>query len=286
MRSMTGFGRASGASGGREMTAELRSTNSKTLDLSFRLPPRWESFEPTLARVVRAKIARGKVMVAVYAGPDRQGSAPLSSASFRAAARFLRLVSPGPHRPADVVRLALARESQALPADVATSRFCVALVEKALDDLIRSREAEGHLLREEIVGLLAQLEGFTATIEGILPRLTEEVRERLEAALVRLQGTCSSGIVDPERLEREVAMILVKSDIREEVVRVHAHLEACRSCIEGPGPHGKMLDFLVQEIQRELSTLAAKTTNLEVSRLTVRARATVDRIREQVANVE
>ena len=285
MRSMTGFGRASCSVRGRELTAEVRSLNGKFLDLSFRLPPRWERLEGMLAKAVRAKAARGKVVVTLYWGNGGVPGMAFSRPLYRACARELRLVCPGPVTREAVLGVAGEGSVGSVSAE-GLADVCVRVVEQAMDHLVQVREAEGREIRFEISSQLDLVEARIADIESLLPEVAHDTQKRLEAALGRLGQAGAEVAADRERVSREVALLLVRSDAREETVRVRAHVAACKERVAAPGPHGKMLEFLLQEMQRELNTLGAKTTHLEVSRLTLEARAAVDQMREQVANVE
>ncbi|MBN1423149.1 DUF1732 domain-containing protein [Candidatus Fermentibacteria bacterium] len=284
---MTGFGSASGAIGRRGLTAEVRSVNARFLDMTFRLPPRWEHLEGPLAKAVRARISRGKVVVSVFwQGGENNGGA-LSRMLYRSSARELRAIQPGSVSRSDIL--------QVLSAGVGNSgglsphdhgALCITLVEQAIDGLIRAREAEGKEIHAEFTAQLDAIGACMTEVEALTPEIARETKKRLETAMRRLGDAGVDALADTDRISREVALLLVRSDAREEVVRVQAHVSAWRERMDTAGPHGKMLEFLLQEMQRELNTLAGKTTLLEVTRLTLAARALVDQMREQVANVE
>jgi len=186
----------------------------------------------------------------------------------------------------DVLRAASLAGTTAGASPEGLAETCGNLLERALDQLIKVREAEGREIIAEFASQIDAIGSRVKAIEELLADVAAETQTRLEAALSRLGQAGLEVLGDRERVSREVAMLLLRSDAREEVVRLQAHLVAFRERMEGPGPHGKMLEFLLQELQRELNTLGGKTTQLEVSRLTLLARAAVDQMREQVANVE
>lgn len=286
MLSMTGFGSASRAVGGRGLTVEVRSLNAKLLDLSFRLPSRWERLETAFASLVRAKVRRGKVVVTVYWETGGSSLAKLSRSHYRAVARQLRMLHPGPLARADVLSVVGGETCEEALSPDGMEGVSRTLLEEAVDRLVAAREAEGRALGDELRSRLDAVERWMTEIEGLLPEVAQETHRRLEAALERLGQVGADVLADPERIAREVALLLIRSDAREEVVRTRAHLAAFRERMAGPGPHGRMLEFLIQETQRELNTLGSKTSHVEITQRAMQARAVLDQMREQVANVE
>jgi uncharacterized protein (TIGR00255 family) len=287
---MTGYGRASVEIGNGTLAAEAKSVNSRYLDLSFRLPPRWDSLELPLGRLVRSYVSRGKVIISVFwigrSSPlmVHEINAPL----IRSYLRDLRVSNPGNWRSVQHAELlgapGVVGASSSSSADL--SETAVAVVETALRNLVDSRANEGKELKSELLVLSAKLGASVSGVLELSSQAEAALGERLEESLKKL-GEHGNGVAgDKERLGREVAALLVKGDIDEELARLKSHIGAFERRLEDDGPHGKALEFLLQEMQRELNTLASKTPLLEVVQLALHGKGLVDRLREQVANVE
>jgi uncharacterized protein (TIGR00255 family) len=160
------------------------------------------------------------------------------------------------------------------------------VVETALTNLVDSRTMEGQALESDLRALNAELSSTVTRVIKLRPQAETALEERLGEALRKL-GEAGGGIAgDSERLGKEVAALLIKSDTSEELTRLTSHIGAVERRLDDAGPHGRALEFLLQEMQRELNTLASKTPLLEIVELALHGKGIVDRIREQVANVE
>ncbi len=289
LRSMTGFGRAARIVHGVAVEAELRSVNSRFLDLSMRLPPRWEYMEIEYGRLVRSRLSRGKVTLTLtVTGKTRGSNAALNQAQMRAYLRQARLLIPGPDGkldPSAVMMLpGLAGGSSHDP-----ERFrdvSLQVVERALGELLISREAEGKATLEDLDAHLHAAEETLEAIDQHTPTVARKLEERLEMSCGRLGEGADLLVADRERISKEIALLLVKGDYSEEITRLRSHISAFQERVQRKGAQGRFLEFLIQEMQRELSTLSSKSSLIEVVNLALEARSRVEKMKEQVANLE
>lgn len=293
IRSMTGFGRAEAAGDQHLVTVEVRSVNHRHLDLAVRLPASLAGLEADARRRVQARLERGRVEVAVVVAPaggrpvpevrvDRE-LARRYAAEARVLAEQLGLDDRPPlgwllERPG-VVQLEEAR-----PADpAALAPLVTEALDRALDELLARRAAEGAALASDLralrAELLAGLPVMAARVPAAAARREERLRERLRALLADTP-------VDETRIATEVAVWAQKTDVSEELARLRVHLDEVAALLDKGGPVGRPLDFLIQELNRELNTLGAKADDLELSQAVLAARGLLEKMREQVQNLE
>jgi len=289
---MTGFGRSQGLVEGRQFSCEIKSVNSRNLDPKLRLPPSLAALEGRIAETVRSRLARGRVDLvieeSVVAGEAKPLSADTALAAhylreFEDLANYLRLkVSPD-----DLFRLVVGQRDVIKQAKFeVTDRVADAvgkIVEAALAELDKARTVEGeHLaldIRERLKGLRAQL----PAIREAKPETVRQLRERIEKRLKELEAEVK---LDEQRLAQEIVYWTDRADITEEIVRFESHLAKFEEHLSGREPCGRKLDFLVQEIVRELNTMASKASNTSVAHRVVDMKSEVERVREQVQNLE
>ena len=285
---MTGFGRGVAEQGGLRATVDIRAVNHRFLDLKLRGAPLPPATEEALSARVRAAIERGAVAVSVHVG--REGApagvvvdaGAADSAHRMLAALANRLGMQGPD-----LALVLAQPGVVVSAErLEDDPPVLAALDAALDQLHRMRAAEGQALAAELrtrFDELAALRAQVATLAATVPQqLTKRLRERVN----KLLEPQELGSIDPARLAQEIALLADRSDVTEELVRLASHLEQARSLVAAEGPVGRRLDFLVQEIGRELNTIGSKSTVTEISAAVVEAKAVLEKMREQVQNVE
>jgi len=291
IRSMTGFGTGRAYFGTDELVVEIRSVNGRYCEVRVRMPREFSALEPALVRQVKERIVRGHVDVVV-----RRIAAPGSAVEPRVDAvladriveelRSLqsRLGLPGELTIADllgvegIVRL----EEPDTDLDEA-GRALEAATAEALDRLVEMREREGRNLRDDIARRLERLAELRAEVERIAPGAIQARQERTRA---RVEEILEGREVDPQRMAQELAILAERMDVSEELTRLASHLEQGRRLLQADEPAGRRLDFLVQEMNREANTLGAKASWLESAELVVEMKAEIDRIREQVQNVE
>ena len=288
IRSMTGFGRGEGNG----WVTEIRSVNHRFGEIHFRAPRNLAPLESRVKQRVRARVRRGRVEI--WCTP--QGLEAASGTTWlvdeSAAAQVVEALRGLKERlglagEVGVSELAWFREifrSVEPPLDLdETWDKILPSLDQALAGLEAMREAEGQNLMLQMSNSLEYIERLRKKIADKSEGVVEEYRDRLARRMEELLG---ENVPDPARLLQEAALLAERSDISEELTRLASHVEQFRAGLEGPGPHGKRLDFLVQEMHREVNTIGSKTGDMEISGWVVEAKCEVEKIREQTANVE
>jgi uncharacterized protein (TIGR00255 family) len=288
---MTGFGQATAQAGACRITVEVRSVNQRFLDVKLNMPRDYHPWEKELRALVQAAVQRGKVDVNINrSGNDAAAvtveiNQPLARAYLRGLRELQTELLIGgdielamlANRP-DVLRIVERRTDPT--AEVAMVRRAV---QRALQQFNQDRTREGRALATDLrrrVRHLAQIEArVRARAQRLRPLFFARLRERMQALL-------ASASISEERLAQEAALLAEKSDVTEELVRLDSHLRAMSKALAGREPAGRQFDFLLQEIHREINTIASKSADLEITKLTLAARAEAEKIREQVQNVE
>ena len=272
---------------------ECRSVNHRHLDISLKLPRALAVYEPDARRLIQAAVQRGRVDVSATLTPAGGGSGTtlsVNAAQAREYATAARAV-------ADELRLTatlrvewllaqpgvLTRDTEPAVAPEEGWALVAQALEAALADLVARREAEGKALAQELGALHETLEAQMALVAARVPvaqtRRMTRLRERIQALLGEIP-------VDEGRLATEVAALAERADITEELARLRVHLGDLRARIDEGGQVGRPLDFLIQEINREVNTVGSKADDLEISQAVIAAKATLEKIREQVQNIE
>jgi uncharacterized protein (TIGR00255 family) len=289
---MTGFGAGRARDGGEEVSAEVRSVNHKYCEVKPRLPRELLALEGEVVRRVKARLQRGSVEVSVQrtatAAPAL--SVRVDEALAREYAQALRRARDAAGIVGDVTMQDLAAAEGVLvleerPPDLeAVGRALAAALDAALAQLEAMRTREGASLAEDLRGHGERLAERIAQAEALAPAVVAAHRERLARRVAEL----AQGVpVDPQRLAIEVAVFAERIDVAEEVSRLKIHLRSLLAQLDGEGAAvGRQLDFLVQEMHREVNTLGAKSQSAEVAARVVEMKALLERIREQVQNVE
>ena len=293
VKSMTGYGRARETRNGRDITVEVRSVNNRYLDCSVKMPRAYGFAEDAIKALVQKRTSRGKVDV--FISVDAKGAEetvvavnePLAR-SYIAALRQLYGLSDGMLRKKyavtdlarlpDVLQVTKAEEDL----ETVTADLC-AVLEEALTAYTSMRETEGEKLAQDILGRLDTIEALTARVEARSPQTVAEYREKL---LARMQEVLQSTAIDQSRILTEAAIFADKVAVDEETVRLRSHLSQLRAMLSSGEPVGRKLDFLIQEVNRESNTIGSKCTDLEIARWVVDLKAEVEKIREQVQNIE
>ncbi len=291
MISMTGYGRAESAADRLAIAVEISSVNKRNLDVSVSLPREWQELEPSLAERVRRAVRRGKVHVSVRAEEARRAGDPgWNEEGVAAALERLRNLAERHGVPFEpdtglLYRMAVhVSESGALPGTAEVRDRVGDAVEEALRALVAMREKEGRALAEDLGRRVDHLRGRVAAIGqhagAVTPRHREMLHQRLRQAGLELDP-------DDERVLREIALFADRCDISEELTRLGSHLEQLGALPGETGePVGRKAEFLVQEIQREFNTIASKANDLEIARNVIECRNELEKVREQVQNVE
>ncbi len=295
MRSMTGFGRASFELAGAPHDVEIRSVNHRYLELRVRLPRALADFEGAVRERIQARVSRGKVDVSVTA-PESGGPRPRPVVDEELAATYLRaarsLAAGGGARGALSVGelLQLPGVVRMLEPELAREQVESALL-RAVDAAAAAadamRAAEGAALERELLSRLARVAELAESLAQRASLVQEAVRERLRRRSAQL--TSETGFVDEARLHQEIVLAADRLDVTEEIVRLTSHIAQFReiSASAGPGaPVGRRLDFLLQEFGREANTIGSKGSDAPIAHSVVELKTELERIREQVQNVE
>jgi uncharacterized protein (TIGR00255 family) len=290
---MTGFARRSDAHGAFGWTWEVRSVNGRGLDLRSRLPLGYESLEAALRPRVEKWLTRGSVSATLRL--DRASADASVVVNEAVLEQFLRLAKelqvrlPGSALSIDgllaqrgVVEMSEAEGDAA--ARAAREAAMLASFDAALDDLVRMRGQEGERLAEVMTGLLGRIEALVGAAGAVAALQPLALLERLRAQVVALGEAAEA--LPQERLAQEVALLVLKADVREELDRLTAHIAAARELLAGRSASGRRLDFLAQEFNREANTLLSKSSDLELTRLGLELKAMIDQFREQAQNIE
>ncbi|HYT31567.1 MAG TPA: YicC/YloC family endoribonuclease [Thermoanaerobaculia bacterium] len=293
LRSMTGFGRASGPVGEGLGEVWARSVNHRSLDLTIRVKDTESALEPILRRVFSRKLSRGKVDVNLRL--KRAGAADFEIAINEALlesvlSRLENLASRFPVAAKLEARDLLsipqvfaieAGSAEFTPEEIASVE---GLAERAASELVAMRELEGAGLAQDI---LSRIGGLRTRASGLSARREEITRALLAALRERIQTLLSNAPLDPVRLEQEAALAADRSDVAEELQRLEAHLTQFAELVrDSSQPVGKKLDFLSQEILRELNTLGSKARDLALVREVLEMKSETEKVREQIGNIE
>jgi uncharacterized protein (TIGR00255 family) len=296
IRSMTGFAQARGETASWHLRVTIRSVNHRFLDLHLHLPDGFEALEPRARQAVREHVRRGHVDVTLYcepAGPAAVGVNREVAAAYLEAAESLRRQFGMKQEPdlASILRLpgVIAAPVQSIDDDFeGLSTLVGQCLREALEKLDHMRESEGLHLTEDLLGRLRKISHLAEKIE----KLTEDARpvyaQRLETRLKELLGDHA---MDPARLAQEAALAAERADTAEELARLRSHVAQFEGLLAGSAEVGKKLDFLLQEMQREANTLLSKTPGndsegIQITRLALEVKSEIEKLREQVQNIE
>ena len=291
VRSMTGYGRARSTLHGRDITVEVRSVNNRYLDCSIKMPRVYIFAEDAMKALVQKTVSRGKVDVFVTIDTvEAEGSVVrVDTALAGEYLQAIRALKDQFGLPEDVTALSLARMPDVLTVTKAeedleaVSGDICSVLEEALAAYQAMRATEGEKLAADIAGRLDTIEALTGKVEGRSPQTVAEYRQKL---LDRMQEVLSSASIDESRILTEAAIFADKVAVDEETVRLRSHLSQLREMLRSDVPVGRKLDFLIQEVNRESNTIGSKCSDLEIARWVVELKAEVEKIREQVQNIE
>ncbi len=291
MLSMTGYGKGEYAEGGLELTCEIKTVNNRYLDVSVKAPRIFAAYEDVIRGIIRKKLTRGHADVFVSVKDKRERPTAFSvdlalAGSYIAAAKALKEAHP--ELPDDITLSSVLRypdvlkqeDTQVLDEEL-TNALNVAL-NGALDKLNEMRLVEGEKLKEDMLSRVKTIEGLVEEISARAPMIAAEYRERLTN---RVKEYLENAQMDESRLLTEVAVFTDKSNIDEELTRLRSHIEQFRSICE-EGVVGRKLDFLVQEFNREANTTCSKSNDVTITRAGLALKNEIEKIREQVQNLE
>lgn len=290
--SMTGFGKASALLDADEVTVEVSTVNHRFLDCTLRLPGPWNALEQPLKAVVKKRLARGKVYAFVSRkrgmGGAHQGvqfDEQVARSYIDASKDLVRMLGSMETLSIDTLMrldgvVSLAEPEEDLDKAVA---FLTGLLNEAIEQAESMRRTEGAQLAEDIRGRVTDLRAVLARVEERLPEVRAHYEERLRQRITEL---VSDPAVTEDRVMLEVAVMAEKVDVTEEVVRLKGHYDHIEELLASSEPIGRRLDFLAQEIQREMNTLGVKSRDSAVAREVLEMKAELEKIREQLQNIE
>jgi len=292
MKSMTGFGRGAASGENYTVSVEIKTVNNRFLDLNLRMASELQNLEANLKRTIQNRLSRGRVDV--FINSERTGeivyelNRPLIAGYISALKQMqdeFSLVGEPDFN--NIARLpnALQPKAEDLSEDLVDG--VEAAVANALDELEKMRAVEGESLKTDLNNLLAEIESHLPKIESESANVADEYRQKLTKRIENLLAKSETQIeLDQSRLAQEVAYLADKSDIAEEITRLKSHIEQFRGIMREEKEVGKQLDFLTQELNREANTIASKTQNLIVKESALQIKSAIEKIREQIQNVE
>lgn len=292
---MTGFGRAEGRVGSSQFTVEIKSVNHRFIDARFRLPSAISLFESSFNETLRKRFERGSFDVTIKHKLTAQEGVVATGTKFALDESALQSFLDS----LEALKKRSLKIAPSLEAMVATSKILIpveesenpesvlapvkGIFEQALSQLAEMRKKEGQSLRATLEQGIKDLSAAVTKIEAFAESQPKRIQEKLKA---RLAQWGLSSPVDPQRLEWEVAFYAEKADVSEELVRLKAHAQSFLELLKTNGPIGRRLDFLSQELNREINTLSSKASILEMTQVAVEIKTSIEKLREQVQNVE
>jgi len=290
MKSMTGFGRATASLGAHTLTAQVSSVNRKTLDLTVKLPSEWESLEPQINDLVRKYASRGKVHVDLEL-TGANGAQTVSWDEMAVVETLEKLKALAAKQgvaflPSSELFWQIAnsqRKASELPSAETAQSVVLATLEAALKSFVEMRAREGASLLADFMARLAILQNHTKAITEHAPSVPKNYREQL---LQRLRQAGLELDLNDERVLKEIALFADRCDIAEELTRLGSHFEQFIALLKSAGEIGRKSEFILQEMGREVHTIGSKANDLVISRNVIELKNELERVREQIANVE
>lgn len=291
MKSMTGYGKARTEKEGYEMTAEIKSVNHRFLDVSLKLPKMLSSFEDNIRKMIALKLTRGRVEVSVNLSDNGFRKEKISvnyalAADYAEAAKELS-EKYGIVNDLSFSVLARSNEVITLKAQEEEEEVILEMLERTVNDalevLCRMREFEGERLIADIAGRIDSIEDNLKKLYEIAPSVPEEYAEKLRQRINEYMGDIKP---DEARVATEIALFADKSNIDEELTRLSSHVAHFRALLKEREAVGRQLDFLTQELNREVNTICSKSNNINITNIGLVLKNEIEKIREQVQNIE
>ena len=291
IRSMTGYGRSHKVIEGREYLVEIRSVNSRYYEFGAKLPRQYMYLEEKLKSLIKTRINRGKVEVtlSIYNIQANETSVSINDAIVENYLTELRAASKKFGLTDDISVMSLFRMTDVfnvVRAEADEDKIWAAVketAEEALVKFVEMRQTEGEKMKDDILEKLRNIESMTERVCEHAPETVAAYREKL---LSRMKEILEDKQIDEQRILLEAGIFAEKIAVDEETVRLKSHLTQFRTMLETDDPIGRKLDFLVQEINRETNTIGSKAQNIEITRLVVDMKSEIEKIREQIQNIE
>ncbi len=290
MFSMTGYGRKQASSDGREMTLEIKTVNHRFLDLSFKMPRSFSCFEDVMRKEISHTLKRGHVDVFLTYSNTRQDAKEVcvDTALLKQYKHAFDQIKDTLGVEDDVKTSFYASLQDVLTIkekeddNEALKHMLLSLLKEVLKDVLLMREKEGKALKEDLMFHLQNASDIQNQLLALAPFTAINAREKLEE---RLQNACTTQI-DPQRLAQEVVILSDKCAIDEELTRLESHIEQMQDAIKSNKEVGRRLDFITQELNRETNTIGSKSSDVKITNLVVDLKSEIEKMREQVQNVE
>lgn len=291
IKSMTGYGRGEGQREGKSLTIEMKAINHRFSEIVIRSPKIFSPLEDRIRKKILTKVARGRVDVflTLDAYGERkkvvQVDKELAAAYYQALKELETEIGiPDNLGLKEIALLPDVLKTQEEEDDLEELwKWMEAILERALATLLRMRQEEGVSLKSDLSNKLAKINGLTKEISHLAPLVVEDYRQRLQA---RIQDWLPNGEVDQQRILTEVAIFADRCSIDEEVVRLGSHIKQMESNLNSPEPVGRKLDFLIQEMNREINTIGSKANDVQITGYVVEAKSELEKMREQIQNIE
>lgn len=294
MKSMTGFGRGEREENGKTFTVEIKTVNSRFLENNIRMPHMFNALENDVRKVVKERVSRGKADLSIrYINhSDEQGSVWVNKAKLAEYVQAFREAGSEQGLTDDltlsvIMNLPGVIENEMAEEDMEEIRpLLLKALEISLDDLDAMRLREGEILKDDFKAKLDELEAHVNAIEVQAPTVVSDYKTKLYERMEKFLDKEKMPSLDDGRLESEVTIFADRCCIDEEITRLHSHIRQYRQIIEKKEPIGRQLDFLTQELNRESNTIASKSNDIEITRHALAMKNIVEKIREQIQNIE
>lgn len=291
IQSMTGYAAGTHDLGSAILSIELKSVNSRYLDLGFRMSEDLRALEMPIRELLSARIARGKVECRAYLQAqnstptkDEKSAAPNAAMIARLTQLQAGVLAAAPDaRPLsvhDILRWPGVLAEDSIPAETLQAE-CLALVNALLEEFTATRNREGDKLKAVLLEIAGRMRAWVAQAEPLLPQAVADYQDRLAAKLREAVAN-----LDEDRIRQEVGVFAAKVDVAEELARLNTHLDELERVLKKGGAVGKRLDFLMQELNREANTLASKSVSAEITAIALDLKLAIEQMREQVQNLE
>ncbi len=291
VKSMTGFGRAAESIDGLNITVEIKSVNHRYFEFSARLPRAYQFLEDSLKKLCVQAITRGKAELSVFI-EDNTEKSTLIEINEQYAKGYISALKglAKKYKIKDDLRLsALVGNPELLTVrktaleDEIVEKAVLTVTEKALESFVKMRETEGEKLKADVLSRADTILSYVELVEKESPNTVKAYRQRIEE---KIRELLENTAVDEQRIITEVAIFADKVAVDEETVRLRSHISQLRTLLDSDAPTGKKLDFLIQEMNREANTIGSKSQNIELAHTVVNIKAEIEKIREQIQNIE
>lgn len=292
VRSMTGYGRGEAAGEAKGFTVEIRSVNHRFCEVMTRLPKYYTALEDRVRKAIQEKVSRGRLDVFITVDTfdcSKNKHVTVDKELALVYCRALRELAEAAGVAGDITTMDLARLPDVMVIEDREEDLeevwtvLLGAVRQASDNLVAMREQEGSRLAGDILYRIDKLEQYNNQISERAPLVVQDYQDRLRQRIQELLGETE---IDEARLASEVAFFADRGNITEEMVRLRSHFKQVREAMDSPEPVGRKLDFLVQELNREVNTIGSKANDTEIANLVIAAKSEIEKIREQVQNIE